>query len=735
MKRLTSSLLAASLSPWLLNAAEPANSQVTQPAPSLSKDLIKKMAHITPRDNQYNWQAMEFTAFLHFGINTFTDREWGSGNENPNTFNPTRLDTDQWCKFLAENGFKMAIITAKHHDGFCIWQTRHTHHSVASSQWRDGKGDVVADLAKSCKKYGLKLGVYLSPADLYQMKDNKGFGAGLYGNGSKTRKRSIPELPEGAPAYTSSQTFEVEVDDYNAYFMNQLYELLTEYGEIAEVWFDGAHPSRKGNQQYRKDLWEKLIRSLQPNIIIHGNNFHEMRWVGNEAGFAREEEWSVLPKAFSEKNPWKKNDLGSRSLVQQTGESEFYWLPAETDVSIRPGWFYHKAQDDKVKSPDHLFKIYLESIGRNSTLLLNYPPNREGLIHPNDVASTSTFYQRLQTALSVDFTRGATISASHSSTGHEASTILDDDPTSYWTSDAWQEKASLEISLPQPATFNMIALQEHIQVGQRIESFRIEGWIDEQWQEISAGGTIGYKRILKLIKPVTCQKLRLNIDASRYAPTLTAFSLHYYQDSVHPPVVNYQNGQLQLAPPHELTFLSKRHTIKQEVDTSGYQVRYTTDGSEVSPQSPLYTKALELSSGTVKAKCFVGQPLRESSATVFKVHYPHEQVKVLERPNKENQALVLELQQAQQVTGFSFTPGKQRKTRCLISQYSLYASNDQKNWTEIKKNDSFGNIVNDPTERERSFKATQAKYLKFVWHKSENRRVTLPDQQLKIFVK
>lgn len=709
--------------------------QMTQADESvLPRAMVKKIAHVTPRENQYNWQAMEFTAFLHFGINTFTDREWGSGRENPDTFNPTQLDTDQWCKFLARNGFKMAIITAKHHDGFCIWPTRYTKHSVASSSWKDSQGDVVRELAKSCKKYGLKLGVYLSPADLYQMKDSDDFGAGLYGNGSKATKRTIPELPQGAQPFKSTKTFEVEVDDYNAYFMNQLYELLTEYGEIAEVWFDGAHPSRKGNQQYRKDLWEDLIRSLQPNIIIHGNNFHEMRWVGNEAGFARESEWNVIPRKFSETNPWKKKDLGSRSLILEKGESEFYWLPAETDVSIRPGWFYHKAQDDKVKTPDHLLKIYLESIGRNSTLLLNYPPDRNGLIHANDVQSTDIFYSRLTKALETDFANQAGIKASHSKTSHQPEFILDDNPTTYWTTDDWQEEAELEISLEQPATFNLISLQEHIKVGQRIESFRVQAMLDGGWLDIASGGTIGYKRVLKLTKPITSQKLKVIIDQSRFAPTLASFSLHYYKDSVYPPTLSYKNGLVELKLPSELTFHSKRHAIKQEVDTSDYLIRYTTDGSEVTPQSAIYQKPLNLKCGVIKAKSFLKSEDESSSTMSFKVYYPQESVKVIQQAKKINEALVLELDSPQNISGFSFAPGTNRKKRCLISEYSLYVSQDQSTWKEVKINDRFDNIVNDPTERERSFAPETAKFIKFLWHKSENGKVDLPSEQIKIYV-
>jgi len=702
-------------------------------AAKLDRETVFNLANTRPTPIQYAWQQMEFTVFLHFGVNTFTDREWGNGKEDPNLFQPSGLDTDQWCKFFSENGYKMVILTVKHHDGFCLWPSRYTNHSVKSSSWRGGRGDVFKDLAASARKYGLKLGFYLSPADLYQMESKPGFGSGLYGNLSKPTKRTIPEqVPEMRP-FKVKKTYDVEVDDYNAYFMDQLFELLTEYGPISEVWFDGAHPKHKGGQKYRKDLWGRMIRELQPGIIIHGNGFGEMRWVGNELGFARENEWNVLPRKWAEKHQWMGKDLGSRKMVSERGEKQFTWLPSETDVSIRPGWFYHKSQDNQVKSPEHLFKIYLESIGRNSTLLLNYPPDKRGLIHENDIRNTEIFHKRLTTALATDFAKGAAIRADHSKKGHGPEAILDGNPETWWTTDDWQESATLELALRKPAEFNMIVLQEEIlRAGQRIESFRIEAETGGQWKEIARAGSVGYKRVLKLARPVTAGKLRLVVEQSRFAPTLSHLSLHNYPDTVHKPQIEVVKGLVKIAPPKELIFRSKRHTLRQPVDTGDYIVRYTTDGSEAGPNSPVYQKPFEMDGGTLRARCFLKSDGRASSEVVFKVPYPREWVagKVLDK----EKALVLSLKERRDLTGFAFHPGPLPRNRCLISSYSLFVSEDGKSWKPVLEKDAFGNIKNNPVERTREFAPVKAKFVKFVWLKSENGKFGVRPAQIKLYV-
>ena len=331
--------------------------QVTFPADATLEQKVDMASRLVPTPQQLEWQQMEFTAFLHFGINTFTGREWGDGTESPELFNPSELDAEQWVRALKDGGFKMAILTAKHHDGFCLWPTATTEYSVKNSPWKDGKGDVVRELRDACEKYGMKFGVYLSPWDR---------NAECYGD---------------SPAY-------------NKFFIEQLTELLSNYGEVHEVWFDGANGEGPNGKKQEYD-WEailKTIRTLQPKAVtaIMGD---DVRWVGNEGGLGRETEWSatvLAPGSYTHKETSRvtlginnmTKDLGSRELLAKAQEA--YWYPSEVDVSIRPGWFYHAEQDEQVRSLANLVNIYYRSVGCNSVLLLNIPPDRRGLIHEID---------------------------------------------------------------------------------------------------------------------------------------------------------------------------------------------------------------------------------------------------------------------------------------------------------------------------------------------------------------
>lgn len=433
-------------------------------------------AHLVPTPQQLEWQKMELTAFLHFGVNTFTGREWGDGKEDPNVFNPTDLDTDQWVKLLKECGFNMVIITAKHHDGFCLWPTATTKHSVASSKWKDGKGDVVKELREACSKYNMKFGVYLSPWDR---------NAECYGDSPK----------------------------YNEFFVQQLTELLTQYGEVHEVWFDGANgegPNGK-KQEYDWNLVYETIHKLQPKAVtaIMGD---DVRWVGNESGLGRETEWSAtvlnpggLPGAQKANDALEINamgkDLGSRDMLAKA--KSVHWYPSEVDVSIRPGWFYHKEEDAKVKSLKHMVDIYYRSVGYNSVLLLNIPPDREGHISDADASRLKEFAAYIKQTFSTDFLKG----------GNE-----------YWTAKVAGESKTYDV---QPgATFNTILLQEDIAKGQRIEAFTVEALKDNEWKEIAQGTTIGYKRLLR-VDDQQAEKLKITIKSTRAAANLLKAGAFY----------------------------------------------------------------------------------------------------------------------------------------------------------------------------------------------------------------
>jgi alpha-mannosidase len=469
-----------------------------------AETIVRTASHIVPSANQLAWQEMEFIAFAHFGMNTFTDREWGEGTENPALFNPTDFDARQWAAALKEAGVRMLILTAKHHDGFCLWPSKFTEHSVKKSPWRGGRGDIVREVADACRKAGLKLGIYLSPWDRHE------------------------------PTYGDSPA-------YNEHFRQQLGELLSGYGEITEVWFDGAcgeGPNGK-RQEYDWPSYYRVVRQLQPRALIFGMG-PDIRWVGTESGYGRETEWSVTPiEVRPPVSPAGQSlptlalddvfvsgdlmapDLGSREKLR--GAKALAWYPAETDVSIRPGWFYHAKEDGEVKSPAKLVDIYFSSVGRNSVLLLNIPPDRRGRLHENDIKSLMGMRRILDETFAVNLAAGAKIKASSAAEGHPASAILDKSGAC-WQAALGEETAAIEFDLEKDLRFDVAMLQENIRTGQRVEEFSLEVGNGQGWTPLARGSTIGYKRLLRFPE-TTARKVRLVISKSRPEPTLAAFGL------------------------------------------------------------------------------------------------------------------------------------------------------------------------------------------------------------------
>lgn len=439
---------------------------------------VSMSARLVPSPQQLEWQQMELTAFLHFGINTFTDREWGDGKEDPALFNPTDLDAEQWVRELKEAGFKMVLLTAKHHDGFCLWPTKTTKHSVASSPWKDGKGDVVKELRDACTKYGMKFGVYLSPWDR---------NAECYGDSPR----------------------------YNEFFIEQLTELLTNYGEVHEVWFDGANgegPNGK-KQVYDWDAFYKTIQRLQPKAVmaIMGD---DVRWVGNERGLGRETEWSatvLTPGIYArsaENNSRldinsQAKDLGSREMLENA--TELFWYPSEVDVSIRPGWFWHENENGKVKSLKHLADIYFQSVGYNSVLLLNIPPDRRGHIHEADVARLKEFAAYRQQVFADNRVQKG---------------------QKMWDAASGDQR---EYELKSASKINVVLLQEDIARGQRVESFRVEARVGGQWQLLGEGTTVGYKRMLRF-PTIEAEALRITIGSARLEAHISNVAAYYAPD-------------------------------------------------------------------------------------------------------------------------------------------------------------------------------------------------------------
>jgi len=486
----------------LLALAIPAATrEMIAPAPEV-ESFVLRAARVTPSPRQHAWQQLETIAFAHFGINTFTDREWGEGNEEPALFNPSAFDARQWARVCSEAGLKMIIITAKHHDGFCLWPSAWTEHSVKKSPWRSGKGDVVKEVAEACREYGLKFGFYLSPWDRHEAS---------YGDSPR----------------------------YNAFFMNQLRELLTGYGEVSEVWFDGASgegPDGK-RQVYDFQAWYRLIRELQPNAVIAIMG-PDVRWVGTEAGYGRMTEWSVLPAAAQDTEeiaassqqeasdrafvPGDRTgeDLGSREKIREAGR--LVWYPAEADVSIRPGWFYHADQDGQVKSPEKLVDIWYGSVGRNCVLLLNIPPDRRGLIHENDAAALREMRGRLDATFQSNLLAGARLTAD---SGSDPGTLADGALNTSWRAGEGCHSAILTADLGTRKTFDVLALQEDVLSGQRIEAFELQVEEGGRWRSVAYGTTAGYKRLLRFPR-VTAARVRLVISRSRTEPALAEWGLY-----------------------------------------------------------------------------------------------------------------------------------------------------------------------------------------------------------------
>ncbi|MCK9508328.1 MAG: alpha-L-fucosidase [Pigmentiphaga sp.] len=476
-----------------------AQQYVAVPLNASDKELLQASLTVKPSERQLKWQEMEYYGFIHFGINTFTGQEWSDGTNSPDLFNPTALDAEQWVATFKNAGMKGLILTAKHHDGFCLWPTKTTNYSVAASPWRNGQGDLVREVSEACRRHGLKMGVYLSPWD------------------------------RNHPAYGDSPV-------YNQVFREQLTELLTNYGELFEMWFDGANGEGPNGkiQVYDWESYYALIRRLQPQAVIAIMG-PDVRWVGNEAGKGRDPEWSVLPvesasqKSIAEdsqqelsnclfipKNA-KGDDMGSRHLLR--GTRALIWYPSEVDTSIRPGWFYHPEQDNQVKSPEVLEEIYYNSVGMNSTLLLNVPPDRRGLLHENDIKSLMQLKERIENVFSNNLLEKAHIRYSMEDKNHSVQNLITKDKKVYWKAEDKDNQPILEFRFKTNVSFNRLVLQEPIYNGQRIEKFVLEIYRDKQWITVAEGKTVGYKRILSF--PVVETKcVRVRFLSYRSAPEL-----------------------------------------------------------------------------------------------------------------------------------------------------------------------------------------------------------------------
>lgn len=699
--------------------------------------IILKAAHVVPTKNQYEALKNEFIAFIHFGPNTFTRMEWGNGMEDPKIFDLKNLDTDQWCRAMKAAGMRMVVFTAKHHDGFVLWQSRYTKHGIMSTNFQEGKGDVLKELSASCQKFGLKLGVYLSPADLYQIENKEG----LYGNLSRYSDRVIPRPVEGRP-FANKTTFTFNVDDYNEYFLNQLFELLTEYGPIDEVWFDGAHPKRKGGQKYNYLAWKKLISKLAPNAVIFGKQ--DIRWCGNESGGTRDTEWNVIPyledpKLMNRFGDLTETDLGSREKLY--AGKFLHYQQAETNTSIREGWFYRDDIKQKTRSTDDVFDIYERSVGGNSTFLLNIPPNREGTFSAEDVRVLEEVGQR------INATYGTNLFAEAS--GYK--NVLDNDIGSYELLDT--DKKEIVISTETPVTINRLAIQEAIAThSERVEKHALDAWVDNAWKEIIVATNVGFKRILRFTD-VTSNKFRIRVLESRLNPAISNITAHYYK--TRPPQLSiFRNleGILQIAPKkHDFGWKPHGEDTAGNLN-SGYEIRYTTDGSNPTENSKLFAEGESIASKEIKAIAIDNGELGSVASHVFgilkndwvlvnvdsdskdrsgaKAFDANGRTYWQSNPSKKSHYLTVDLGKTYNIKGFAYTPqttndlkrtsntkglayGAQiNNVDGMIEEGTVFVSLDGKKWTKHEAF-KFGNLINDPVRRSHYFKTPViAKYVR-----------------------
>jgi alpha-L-fucosidase len=638
-----------------------------------------------PSENQLRWQEMEYYAFVHFSLNTYTDQSWGFGNENIKLFNPEKADCRQWARICREAGMKGIIITAKHHCGFCLWPSKYTEYSVKNAPWKNGKGDMVREMADACKEYGLKLGIYLSPWD-----------------------RNHPDY--GKPEYIT-------------YFRNQLTELLTNYGEIFEVWFDGANggDGYYGGANETRTIdrttyydWKNtyaLIRKLQPNIVIwnDGGNRGDLRWVGTEEGFVGETNWSLL------------NDTGEVpwNMLHYGLEKGNAWVPAEVNTSIRPEWFYHPNEDSKVKTVPHLMETYYNSIGHNGTLLLSFPIMPNGLIHPNDEKAALEFAKAVKESFAVNLAEKAKAEASNvrgNAKEFGANEAIDSNKDTYWTTDDEITTASLTMDLSKPILFNRFLVQEYIRLGQRVKAFMVEALVDGNWKEVAKATTIGYKRIIRF-SSVNTTKVRFTITDSKSCPVISNIGIYNAPVFLNAPSIARNQYD-------EITITT---------NDIGPIFYYTLNGSKPTTKSNMYTAPF-LADRKVEVKAIAYDPASGKSSHVGREKFDiskkdwkivginDENVcKILDgnistvwhqRDNKKMPIdLVIDLGNKYNVCGFKYLPDQNRWSSGIISNYQFYISEDNIEWKLVSEGE-FSNIKNNPVWQFKNFSPINARYIK-----------------------
>jgi alpha-L-fucosidase len=647
-----------------------------------------------PSPQQLEWAQMNYYAFIHFNMNTFTDKEWGDGNESPDTFNPTNLDCRQWARIVKAAGMKGIILTAKHHDGFCLWPSKYSTHTVKESKWRDGKGDVLRELSEACCEYGLKLGIYISAWD------------------------------RNHPSYGSSEYIEV--------FNKTLEEVLTNYGDIFEVWFDGGCGEGSNGQSAVCDFgqWNLTVNRYQPRAIVFGNT---CRWVGNESGYSSPTSWCTWG------HNGKIDNLNIFALGDEDGSK---WAQAEADVSLHPGWFYKKSEENQVKTLDQLVNIYYGSIGQNANLLLSIPVDNKGLVHPNDSAALIRLKKYLDVAFSRDLAKGKKVTASATrKSDHQAkpSNITDGNYKTYWTTNDNESTSWFEVDFGKQTDVNCILLQEQLEFGQRVKKFTIEAETGKNYTLLAEGTTIGYKRILRF-PTVKVQKVRVKIIESKACPVIGNFEAYKVPQLLSDLVVTRD----------------KSGKVSIRTETENTNIYYTTDNSEPTVKSKKYNQAFDFKrGGIIKAKAIMRDNSLEGNTINKRYDLAPDKWSVIDVENAKDRIeaekaidgnsvtswltksgngnppqhyISINLGELVQLKGFSYFPCKDTSVNGTIYKYDFYTSLDGKEW-HLSKSGEFSNIQANPIEQKVLFdKVVEARFIKLKAREgafSENTGITI----------